>query len=63
MIDGIPLSTLLEVYYKDLQRREKNRLATKKYRATEKGKEANLKSVNAYNKRNREANKALLTVN
>eukprot|EP00943_MAST-04B_sp_MAST-4B-sp1_P005711 g5711.t1 len=44
MIDGIPLSTLLEVYYKDLKRREKNRLATKKYRATEKGKEANLKS-------------------
>ena len=63
MIDGISLETLLEVYYKDLKRREKNRLATKKYRATEKGKEANLKSVNAYNKRNREANKALLTVN
>ena len=63
MIDGISLETLLEVYYKDLKRREKNRLATKKYRATEKGREANLKSVNAYNTRNREAKKALLTVN
>ena len=63
MINGISLENLLEGYYKDLKRKERNREATKKYRATDKGKEANLKSVNAYNNRNREVKKALFTVN
>ena len=58
MIDGISLETLLEVYYKDLKRREKIRQANMKYRATEKGKEVNRKAVNAYHKRKREAKKA-----
>ena len=62
MIDGISLETLLDVYYKDLKRREKIRQANLKYRATPKGKEKNRKAVNAYHKRKREAKKAVSTV-
>ena len=62
MIDGISLETLLEVYYKDLKRREKNRQAIKKYRATEKGK-ANQRAECLSTKEIARQKKQILTVN
>ena len=45
MIEGIPLEKLLEVYYKDLERKKKNMERIKRYRNTEKGRLNNLKNV------------------
>ena len=45
MIEGIPLEKLLEVYYKDLERKKKNMERIKRYRKTEKGRLNNLKNV------------------
>ena len=45
IIEGIPLEKLLEVYYKDLERKKKNLERIKRYRKTEKGRLNNLKNV------------------
>ena len=45
MIEGIPLEKLLEVYYKDIERKKKNMERIKRYRKTEKGRLNNLKNV------------------
>ena len=45
LIEGIPLEKLLEVYYKDLERKKKNLERIKRYRKTEKGRLNNLKNV------------------
>ena len=45
IIEGIPLEKLLEVYYKDLERKKKNMERIKRYRKTEKGRLNNLKNV------------------
>ena len=45
LIEGIPLEKLLEVYYKDIERKKKNMERIKRYRKTEKGRLNNLKNV------------------
>ena len=45
IIEGIPVEKLLEVYYKDLERKKKNLERIKRYRKTEKGRLNNLKNV------------------
>ena len=45
LIEGIPLEKLLEVYYKDVERKKKNMERNKRYRKTEKGRLNNLKNV------------------
>ena len=45
IIEGIPLEKLLEVDYKDLERKKKNLERIKRYRKTEKGRLNNLKNV------------------
>ena len=57
IIEGIPVEKLLEVYYKDLERKKRNLEANKRYRKTEKGRLNNLKRVKKY----REKKKAMAT--
>ena len=45
LIEGIAVEKLLEVYYKDLERKKKNMERIKRYRKTEKGRLNNLKNV------------------
>ena len=58
MIEGIPLEKLLEVYYKDIERKKKNMERIKRYRKTEKGRLNNLKNV----RKHMEKKKAATTV-
>ena len=58
IIEGIPVEKLLEVYYKDLERKKKVLEANRRYQKTEKGRLNNLKRVKKY----REKKKAMVAV-
>ena len=55
LIEGIPVQTLLEVYYKDLERKERNREANRRYKKTEKGRLTNKKLVKQHRERKKAA--------
>ena len=48
LIEGIPVQKLLEVYYKDLDRKKRNLEANRRYQKTERGRLNNLKGVKKY---------------
>jgi hypothetical protein len=63
IIEGIPLEKLLEVYYKDLERKERNREANRRYKKTEKGRLTNNKLVKQHRMRKKAAAAAVVAVN